>query len=166
MCGQLKSQLCWAVSQMYLTCTWQEITGQLVPCTGTVLVPWKYSTTPTWYRSDVPPKKLSYLCCMYLTRAAQHTWWKQILPSGNGSDIPTARYYMATPIGERRLATVTLPLYLNIHGLWRPVADFITMAGWAATILWLVRVVWRHNGVEEQTWEREAEMKEKYPFLF
>ena len=30
----------------------------------------------------------------------------------------------------------------------------------------LVRVVWQHNGVEEQTWEREDEIKEKYPFLF
>lgn len=30
----------------------------------------------------------------------------------------------------------------------------------------LIRVVWQHNGVEEQTWEREAEMREKYPFCF
>ena len=30
----------------------------------------------------------------------------------------------------------------------------------------LVRVIWRHNGVEEQTWEREVDMQAKYPFLF
>lgn len=38
-------------------------------------------------------------------------------------------------------------------------------------VLWgkriaLVRVVWQHNGVEEQTWESDIEMCEKYPFLF
>lgn len=30
----------------------------------------------------------------------------------------------------------------------------------------LVRMLWKHNGVEEQTWEREVEMREKFPFLF
>ena len=30
----------------------------------------------------------------------------------------------------------------------------------------LVRVLWRHYGVEESTWEREDTMRAKYPFLF
>ena len=30
----------------------------------------------------------------------------------------------------------------------------------------LVRVLWRHNGVEESTWEREDTMRATYPFLF
>lgn len=29
----------------------------------------------------------------------------------------------------------------------------------------LVKVVWKHNGIEEKTWEREVEMREKYPFF-
>ena len=33
------------------------------------------------------------------------------------------------------------------------------------TIL-LVKVLWRNQVVEEATWEREAEMQEKYPHLF
>ena len=30
----------------------------------------------------------------------------------------------------------------------------------------LVRVLWRHHGVEESTWEREDTMRAAYPFLF
>ena len=30
----------------------------------------------------------------------------------------------------------------------------------------LVRVLWRHCGVEESTWEREDTMWATYPFLF
>ena len=30
----------------------------------------------------------------------------------------------------------------------------------------LVRVLWRHYGVEESTWEREDTMRANYPFLF
>ena len=30
----------------------------------------------------------------------------------------------------------------------------------------LVRVLWRHRGVEESTWEREDTMRAIYPFLF
>ena len=30
----------------------------------------------------------------------------------------------------------------------------------------LVRVLWRHYGVEESTWEREDTMRVNYPFLF
>ena len=30
----------------------------------------------------------------------------------------------------------------------------------------LVRVQWRHHNVEESTWEREDEMRERYPELF
>ena len=30
----------------------------------------------------------------------------------------------------------------------------------------LVRVLWRHYGVEESTWEREVTMRATYPFLF
>ena len=30
----------------------------------------------------------------------------------------------------------------------------------------LVRVLWRHHGVEESTWEREDIMRATYPFLF
>ena len=30
----------------------------------------------------------------------------------------------------------------------------------------LVRVLWRHYGVEESTWEREDTMWATYPFLF
>ena len=30
----------------------------------------------------------------------------------------------------------------------------------------LVRVLWRHYGVEESTWEREDRMRATYPFLF
>ena len=30
----------------------------------------------------------------------------------------------------------------------------------------LVRVLWRHYGVEESTWEREDTMRAIYPFLF
>ena len=30
----------------------------------------------------------------------------------------------------------------------------------------LVRVLWRHYGVEELTWEREDTMQATYPFLF
>ena len=30
----------------------------------------------------------------------------------------------------------------------------------------LVRVLWRHSGVEESTWEREDTMRTTYPFLF
>ena len=33
-------------------------------------------------------------------------------------------------------------------------------------IVWLVRVLWRHYGVEESTWEREDTMRATYPFLF
>ena len=30
----------------------------------------------------------------------------------------------------------------------------------------LVKVLWRHYGVEESTWEREHTMRATYPFLF
>ena len=30
----------------------------------------------------------------------------------------------------------------------------------------LVRVLWRHRGVEESTWEHEDTMRATYPFLF
>ena len=30
----------------------------------------------------------------------------------------------------------------------------------------LVRLLWRHYGVEESTWEREDMMRATYPFLF
>ena len=30
----------------------------------------------------------------------------------------------------------------------------------------LVKVLWRHYGVEEYTWEREDMMRATYPFLF
>ena len=30
----------------------------------------------------------------------------------------------------------------------------------------LLRVLWRHCGVEESTWEREDTMRAAYPFLF
>ena len=30
----------------------------------------------------------------------------------------------------------------------------------------LVKVLWRNHYVEEETWEREDEMKERYPYLF
>ena len=30
----------------------------------------------------------------------------------------------------------------------------------------LVRVLWRNSQIEEETWERESEIKEKYPHLF
>jgi len=30
----------------------------------------------------------------------------------------------------------------------------------------LVRVLWRNSQIEEETWERELEIKEKYPHLF
>jgi hypothetical protein len=30
----------------------------------------------------------------------------------------------------------------------------------------LVRVLWRSSRIEEETWERESEMKEKFPHLF
>ena len=30
----------------------------------------------------------------------------------------------------------------------------------------LVRVLWRHCGVDESTWEREDTMRATYPFLF
>ena len=30
----------------------------------------------------------------------------------------------------------------------------------------LVRVLWRHHGVEKSTWEREDKMQVTYPFLF
>ena len=30
----------------------------------------------------------------------------------------------------------------------------------------IVRVLWRHCGVEELTWEREDTMRATYPFLF
>ena len=30
----------------------------------------------------------------------------------------------------------------------------------------IVRVLWRHYGVEESTWEREDMMRATYPFLF
>jgi hypothetical protein len=30
----------------------------------------------------------------------------------------------------------------------------------------LVRVLWRNSQIEEETWEREYEIKEKYPHLF
>ena len=30
----------------------------------------------------------------------------------------------------------------------------------------LVRVLWRHYGVEESTWESEDTMRATYPFLF
>ena len=33
-------------------------------------------------------------------------------------------------------------------------------------IVQLVKVLWRHRGVEEATWEREDTMQAAYPFLF
>ena len=33
-------------------------------------------------------------------------------------------------------------------------------------IVRLVRVLWRHRGVEKSTWEREDTMRATYPFLF
>ena len=30
----------------------------------------------------------------------------------------------------------------------------------------LVKVLWRNNAVQEVTWEKEEDMKEKYPYLF
>ena len=36
---------------------------------------------------------------------------------------------------------------------------------WGKTIS-LVKVLWKHHRVEEATWERELEVREKYPDLF
>ena len=36
---------------------------------------------------------------------------------------------------------------------------------WLKTV-WLVRVLWQHRGVEEETWEGEDTMHASYPFLF
>ena len=33
-------------------------------------------------------------------------------------------------------------------------------------IMRLVKVLWKHRGVEEATWEREDTMRTRYPFLF
>ncbi|KAL9390420.1 hypothetical protein Peur_019025 [Populus x canadensis] len=33
-------------------------------------------------------------------------------------------------------------------------------------IVSLVRVLWRNSRIEEETWERESEMKQKFPHLF
>ena len=33
-------------------------------------------------------------------------------------------------------------------------------------IMWLVKVLWQHRGVEEATWEREDTMRATYHFLF
>ena len=30
----------------------------------------------------------------------------------------------------------------------------------------LVKVLWRNHAVQEVTWEKEEDMKEKYPYLF
>ena len=30
----------------------------------------------------------------------------------------------------------------------------------------LVKVLWQHHGIEEATWEHEAEIRSKYPALF
>ena len=30
----------------------------------------------------------------------------------------------------------------------------------------LVRVLWKSSRIEEETWEKEFEMKEKFPYLF
>jgi hypothetical protein len=30
----------------------------------------------------------------------------------------------------------------------------------------LVRVLWRNSRIEEETWEKESEMKQKFPHLF
>ena len=30
----------------------------------------------------------------------------------------------------------------------------------------LVKVLWKHHGVEEATWERELDVREKYPDMF
>ena len=30
----------------------------------------------------------------------------------------------------------------------------------------LVRVLWRNSQIEEESWERESEIKEKYPHLY
>ena len=30
----------------------------------------------------------------------------------------------------------------------------------------MVMVLWRNHSIEEATWEREEEMREKYPYLF
>ena len=30
----------------------------------------------------------------------------------------------------------------------------------------LVKVLWRNHTVQEATWEKEGDMKEKYPYLF
>ena len=30
----------------------------------------------------------------------------------------------------------------------------------------LVKVLWKHHGIEEATWERDDTMRTKYPFLF
>jgi hypothetical protein len=32
--------------------------------------------------------------------------------------------------------------------------------------VFLVRVLWRNSRIEEETWERESEMKQKFPHLF
>ena len=33
-------------------------------------------------------------------------------------------------------------------------------------IVWLVKVLWQHRGVEEATWEPEDTVRANYPFLF
>ncbi|MBM1124184.1 hypothetical protein JQN44_27285 [Klebsiella pneumoniae] len=30
----------------------------------------------------------------------------------------------------------------------------------------LVKILWKHHGQEEATWERESEIRTKYPHLF
>ena len=37
---------------------------------------------------------------------------------------------------------------------------------WIRKTVRLARVLWRHYGVEESTWERENTMRATYPFLF
>ena len=33
-------------------------------------------------------------------------------------------------------------------------------------IVWLVKVLWQHQGVEEETWERKDMIRATCPFLF
>ncbi|WP_354666197.1 hypothetical protein [Nostoc sp. GT001] len=96
------------------------------------------------YRLELPPK-----CREYITSF-------MFLCSENTNRI-------------RRMSSVVepLPLREDLTYIERPIQILDRREQKLRTkVIPLVKVLWQHHSSEEATWEREAEMRDKYPHLF
>ena len=81
--------------------------------------------------------------------------------------ISSLRRYLRDDMAHTHIAIDEIDLQSDSSYEERPVAilDYSERI-LRSKVVPLVRVQWEHHNVEESTWEREADMRERYPELF